>query len=81
MHINFNEKALKELVEPALRDVADTYNREFASLSRKHQGRPVEEIKREVQRVFKKHRGSIDDQEAASYAQLISEGKQVRFKA
>lgn len=81
MQITFNEKALKELVHPALRSMADTYNTEFSTLSRTHQGRPVEDIKREVQRIFKKHGGSIDDQQAASYAQLINEGKQVKFKA
>lgn len=80
MKIDFNEKALKELVHPVLRNMADSYNRDFASLSRTHQGRPLEEIKREVKRIFEKHGGSIDDQEAANYAQLISEGTQVTFE-
>ncbi|MCQ9371630.1 hypothetical protein NQ024_10340 [Corynebacterium sp. 35RC1] len=81
MQFNFNEKALQQHVQPALRSMANTLNKEFASLSRTHQEKPVEEIKREVQRIFNKHGGSIGDQEAASYAELISEGKQVKFKA
>ncbi|CAB0542451.1 hypothetical protein CIP107539_00940 [Corynebacterium diphtheriae] len=81
MRIKIDEKALKKLVEPALRDTAKTYNKDFESLSRTHQGRPVEEIRREVKRIFKKHGGSIDAAEAAQYAQIISEGKQVKFEA
>ncbi len=81
MRINVNEKALKKLVAPALRSMTDTYNKEFASLARTHQGRPVEDIKREIKRIFKKHGGSLDDREATKYAELISEGKQVKFKA
>ncbi|MGJ9482429.1 hypothetical protein ACRQDV_08805 [Actinotignum sp. GS-2025e] len=81
MRIEINEKALKKLVEPALRSTAKTYNKDFESLSRTHQGQPVEEIKREVKRIFKKNGGSIDDAEAAQYAQIISEGKQVKFEA
>lgn len=81
MRIEIDEKALKKLVEPALRSMSKTYNKDFESLTRTHQGRPVEEIKREVKRIFNKHGGSIDDAEAAQYAQIISEGKQVKFEA
>lgn len=80
MRIKIDEKALKKLVEPAVLSMAETYNKEFEALSRTHQGRPVEEVKREVKRIFKKHGGSIDDPEAAEYAQIISEGKHVNFK-
>lgn len=80
MQININEKALGRLVQPALKNISKSYNEEFATLSRTHKGRPKKEIEREIRRIFKKHGGSIDNQKAASYAQLISEGKQVTFK-
>lgn len=81
MKIKINEKKLAKLVQPALKDIAKQYDRDFASLSRSHKGKPVEEIKPRIKSIFKKHGGSIDDKELTEYAQKISEGTQIKFHA
>lgn len=79
--MKINEKELAKLVQPALKDFAKQFTRDFASLSRSYKGKPVEKIKPRIKSIFKKHGGSIGDKELTEYAQKISEGMQIKFQA
>lgn len=81
MKITLNEDALQKLVQPALNDIAESYERDFAELSREYSGKSINEIKPAVKHVFAKHGGKIDDSELTEYAQCISDGIEIHFQA
>lgn len=77
----FNEKALKDLVEPAMRDIARGCSKEFATLAKKYQGSPLPLIKSEIRRVTGKYGMDFPEPELNKYAQLVSEGTKIEFRA
>lgn len=81
MKFKLDEKALEKLVQPALKEMAKEYNRDFESLARQYRGKPVDQIKPAVQRIFKKHGGKISDPELTDYAQQISNGTKIIFQS
>lgn len=81
MKINLDEKALQKLVQPAIDEMAKEYNRDFESLARQYRGKPVEQIKPALQRIFKKRGGKISDPELSDYAQQISDGVKIIFRS
>lgn len=80
MKFKINEKAIKRVIQPAMRDIARTYDREFEKLRVHYTGKPVAEIKPAIKRLFRSNGGSISDPELTSYAELISQGKSIRMK-
>lgn len=80
MKIKIDEKALKKALQPAMQDIARTYDRGFENLRVRYTGNPVAEIKPAIQQMFRSNGGNISDPELTSYAELISEGKSVRMQ-
>ena len=77
----FDEKALKDLVKPAMKDIARDCRKEFERLSRRYQGQPLPQIEREIRRITGNHEMNLSDREVSEYAQLVSEGTKIEFKA
>lgn len=76
-----DEKALLKMMEPAMQEVAKDYNQEFETLTKMYKGKPLEEIKPALSKVFKRHGGSITENELNEYAQMVSDGVKIRFEA
>jgi len=75
------ERAIRKDVEAHVQGVSREMTREFDQLSARYAGRPVAEIKPALKRVWEKDGGSISDPELTEYAQMISEGTRIEFKA
>lgn len=76
----WNEKALRDLIKPAMDEIASDYSKEFEKLRIAHAGDSVQIIKPKVARIIRDHGGKATDAEIANYAKLISEGTQIKFK-
>ena len=76
-----DEKALGQIVQPTVEEFAAVLNREFETLHRRWQGQPPDAIKQAIREVFTRHGGTVSEKELAYYAQLISDGKDIRFLA
>jgi len=60
--------------------MAREQNRELERMSVTYTGRPVEEIKPALQRLFARYDGKITDPELTEWAQLISDGTKITLK-
>jgi hypothetical protein len=78
---SFDERALKREIErqaqPAIDKIARDMTREMDAL----RGRPVEEIKPALKRLFARDGGSITEPELSEYAETLAGGTRVTFKA
>jgi hypothetical protein len=81
MRIEFNKGALERLVKPAIVDMARDLKSGLARLRATHEGRSPDEIKPAVRALFQRDGGSIDEDEVAKYAQLISAGTEIKVQA
>jgi hypothetical protein len=81
MSFKFDERALRRAVQPAIDKMARDMTREMNQLSARYAGRPVAEIKPALQRLFGRDGGSITDPELTEYAEAISAGTRIEFKA
>lgn len=81
MKFNFDEKEIAKHIQPAMKNIAKQYDRDFAALAASHKGKPVATIKPHIAAIFKKHGGSISDKDLTEYAQMISEGTRIQFHA
>jgi len=79
--LQFDERAIKKLTDQAVRQVADESNRLFAQLGRQYQGQPVSVIKPALKRAWERNGGKITDPELTEYAQAISDGTPIKFRA
>lgn len=80
----FDEKAFKRAVgqqiEDHVKDVSRDMTRDFDRLHAEFSGRPVDEIKPALKKVWERDGGSISDPELTEYAQLISDGTRIAFE-
>lgn len=81
MRIRPDDRTLRKLIQPALDGIAEDYNRDVAALTRQYQGKPADQIKPALRRVFEKRGGKISDTELNEYAQLISAGTKITFRS
>ncbi len=78
----FDDRALKKAVNQGVQKMASDLTRALNSLTAQYAGRPLEEIKPQIQRVWAKHTGggSITDPELTSFAQQIHDGGRVTVR-
>lgn len=60
--------------------MAREQNRELERMSATYTGRPIEEIKPALQRLFVRYDGKITEPELTEWAQLISDGTKITLK-
>ena len=81
---DFDENALRreiaEQAQSAVNEIAARITRDLEALRVQFEGSPPEEIKPGIKRVFSKDGGNISDPELSEYAQLISEGTEIRIE-
>lgn len=76
-----DEKELKKMLNPVMQDIAKEYEREFDSLVRTHKGKSVAQIKPALKKIFESRGGKISGKELDEYAQMVSDGVKIKFKA
>lgn len=74
------ERAIKSDVEAHVQDLSREMTRDFDQLHAEYAGRPVDEIKPALKRVWEKEGDSISDPELTEYATMISEGAKIVFE-
>ncbi len=82
---NFDSNAFKreigKQVESAMKDITGDLNREMSAMVQQYQGRPLDEIKVALQRLYAKRDGHISDPELTEYAEAVQAGTTITFKA
>jgi len=80
----FDEREFKHFIESeaqaAINDRAAQRTQELEAFRQQHSGRPLEEIKPALKRLFENDGGSITEPELSDWAQLISEGIRIEMK-
>lgn len=79
----FDDRALKKAVQQGVKKMADDLTRDLNHLTPRLKGRPLPEIKREIQRVWAKHSGtggSITDPELTQFAEQIHQGGRITVR-
>jgi hypothetical protein len=76
---SFDESAIQKAVNQGVQKMASDLTRALSGLTAQYQGRPLEEIKPEIQRVWAKHTGggSVTDPELTRFAEQIQAGGEV----
>jgi len=79
---NIDEGALHRAVNQGLRQKTAEVNRDLNALTPAYTGKPLEEIKREVQRVWGRHFGGgrLPEDEVSQFAQIIHDGGRVEAR-
>jgi len=75
------ERAICKDVEAYVQGLSREMTRDFDRLHARYAGRPVDEIKPALKRVWEKGGGTISEPELTGYAQMISEGTKIEFQA
>ena len=75
----FDEKALLRAVQPQMERIARDLEADLARLQSTYRGRPVDEIRPAVRKLFSD--GSISETEVEKYAQWISDGTKIEVRA
>lgn len=77
--IKFDDRALKKAVNQGVQKMATDLTRALNSLTSQYEGKPVGEIKSQIQRVWSQNTGggSITDPELTQFAEQIHAGGQV----
>lgn len=75
----FNERAIQKAVNQGVQKMASDLTTALGALTAQYEGRPLEEIKPEIQRVWaaKTGGGSITDPELTRFAEQIQAGGEV----
>lgn len=85
MEIQWDEREFKRLMEneaqSAVNDMAAVYTRDLKGLTARYAGRPIEEIKPALRRVFQQYDGDLTDPELSEYAAQIHAGGEIVFTA
>ena len=78
----FDDRALKKAVAQGVQKMADDLTRALNGLTAHYKGKPLDEIKPQIQRVWAKHSGggSITDPELTAFAQQIHDGGRVQVR-
>lgn len=77
--MKFNEKALRQIAEEAVKDVAKDLQRDMDGIHRTYAGRPVQEVKSAIQMTFRRNGRQITDPQLSAWGQLISDGTRIEF--
>ncbi|MGC5225108.1 hypothetical protein ACPW96_21275 [Micromonospora sp. DT81.3] len=84
LSLNFNEGEFKRQMAAAaqsgLQQLAREQTSDFDRLRQQYTGRPVEEIRPALQRLFARYDGKITEPELTEWAQMISDGTPIEFK-
>lgn len=82
--INFDERQFRRAVESQVQagvdKMAAQWSRELESLRAQMAGGPLDEIKPQLQALFRRGGGTISDPELTEWAQLISDNTRITFK-
>ncbi|MFD5848302.1 hypothetical protein [Streptomyces chartreusis] len=80
--LKVDDRALKKMVQQGVKKMADDLTRALNGLTARYQGKPLEEIKPQIQRVWAKHSGggSITDPELTQFAEQIQAGGRVTVR-
>lgn len=76
---HFDENEFRRLAQDVVNEVADEQTRDLELLRQQFTGKPVEQIKPALQRLWASYDGSIDDPELSDFAQLLSDGVRIEF--
>ena len=82
--INFDEREFRRQMQSAVQSgvdkVAREQTRDLDRLRQQYVGRPIDEIKPALQRLFARYDGKITDPELSDWAQLISDGTRIELQ-
>lgn len=78
--VNFNDRAIKSLLDSGIKEVASDYTKEFKRLSQRYKGRPMNAIKRAIRSFVSKNGGELSSKELENYAQLVHDGVEIKFR-
>jgi len=78
-HFKFNERAIEQLVNERVNEVAQQYEQALAQLSVDLKGRSVEDIKPLLRARWHDLGGDLTDPELTDIATTISEGVKINF--
>lgn len=78
----FDDRAVKKAIDEGVRKLAADLTRALDGLVARYEGRPLEEIKPEIQRVWSAQTGGgqVTDPELTQFAQQIHDGGRVVVK-
>ncbi|MFF1444100.1 hypothetical protein [Streptomyces sp. NPDC058295] len=81
-NFNFDDRALKKAVADGVRKMASDLTKGLNALTAQYQGRPLAEIKPQIQRVWAKHSGGgkVTDPELTQFAEQIQAGGRVEVR-
>ncbi|MBN2177291.1 MAG: hypothetical protein JW722_06500 [Demequinaceae bacterium] len=80
MKIDFDENALRTLVNEQVQQITQDANNDMEALYARCSRRPLEEIKPELKAVFEKRGGQLSEPELTDYAQRIHDGVKIVFE-
>jgi len=80
MRIELDEQALRSTIQDGMDRMAQDMDREMEALCYRCAGRPVEEVKPELQRLYARFDWNIVDPMLSEHAQLISDGTRIKFR-
>lgn len=78
--INFDEREFKRKMQSGVDKFAREQTRDLDRLRQQYVGRPIDEIKPALHRLFARYGGKITDPELSEWAQLISDGTRIELK-
>ncbi|MDX2658345.1 hypothetical protein PV402_39865 [Streptomyces scabiei] len=78
----FDDRALKKAVNQGVQKLADDLTKALNGLTPQYEGKSLEEIKPEIQRVWSKQTGggSITDPELTTFAEQIQAGGRISVR-
>lgn len=81
-NFDFDGRALKKMVNDGVQKMTSDLSKALNSLTTQYRGRPVEDIKPQIQRVWSKHTGggSITDPELTMFAEQIQAGGRISVR-
>ncbi|SIJ68447.1 Uncharacterised protein [Mycobacteroides abscessus subsp. abscessus] len=74
------DRDLKKLMKDEIKGLAQSWQKMFNDLSKRYAGKPDSTIKPVLRREWKKLGGSPSDRDLTEYANLISEGTDIKVK-
>ncbi|MFF7527253.1 hypothetical protein [Streptomyces pseudovenezuelae] len=80
---HFDDRALKRIAEQGVENLMVGLNRDLNGLTAQCKGRPLEEIKQEIQRVWSQHMGGghVGEPDLTRFADAIQQGGTVEVRA
>ncbi len=81
-NFKFDDRAIKKAANDAVRKLAADLTKALNALTPRYQGKPLPEIKSEIQRVWSRETngGSITDPELTQFAEQIRDGGRIEVR-